>query len=72
MVQILTKSPFAHFVTLLHHSLDPSRHPNQPRHTNLLGEESITKETKLKDLVKNLPRGLRIIWPDFSATPFSM
>ena len=61
MVQILTKSPFAHFVTLLHHTVRPPLDiPTNPAiHTFAwCGEKSITKETKLKDLVKILQPGI--------------
>merc|ERR1712130_327301 len=65
MVEILTKSPFAHFVTLLHHTVRPPLGipTNQPINPTIhtfawCGERSITKETKLKDLVKIFQPGI--------------
>ena len=73
MVQILTKSPFAHFVTLLHHIVRPPLDiPIDPAIHSFAwcGEKSITKETKLKDLVKILPPGPEDQLDRFQCDPF--
>ena len=66
MVRIPTKSPFAHFVTLLHqHTVRPSpvRHPERPRETHPACAEPGTAASRTKpnpknkkDLVKILPQ----------------
>ena len=66
MVRIPTKSPFAHFVTLLHqHTVRPSpvRHPERPRDTHPACAEPGTAASRTKpnpknkkDLVKILPQ----------------
>ena len=77
MVEILTKSPFAHFVTLLHHTVRPplgiptNQPTNQltPPFIHLRGaeREASRKKPNWKILSKFSNPGLRISWAEFSA-----